>query len=213
MNLTIWHGELEAGVAHLAKSDRALHPYTLLFPLPTFQPHTNHYQELVESIISQQLSVKAAATITGRFVDLFGGTFPRPEDILAKDIDELRGAGLSGRKASYIRDLAEHVRSETLRFDRLDTQTNQEIIDMLTAVKGIGEWTAHMFLIFSMGRLDVLAHGDLGVRNAAKALYQLDSIPDKQTLENLAEQHGWRGYESIACWYLWKSLDNEPIRD
>ena len=213
MELELWRKRLGKGVAHIAARDTALQPYTLLFPLPTFQPHVNHYQELVESIISQQLSVKAAATITKRFVELFGGAFPSPEDIIAKDVDALRSAGLSGQKATYIRDLAEHVRTGTLRFDRLDYQTNQEIIEMLTAVKGIGEWTAHMFLIFSLGRLDVLAYGDLGVRNAAKALYRLETTPDKQALENLAEQHGWRGYESIACWYLWKSLDNEPIRD
>jgi DNA-3-methyladenine glycosylase II len=211
--LDTWRGRLESGVAQIAAKDESLQPFTLLFPVPTFSPHTNHYQELVESIISQQLSVKAATTITKRFVDLFGGEFPTPDDILAKDFDELRSVGLSGQKASYIRDLAGHVKSGQLTFDDLDSMTNQEIITMLIAVKGIGEWTAHMFLIFSMGRLDVLAYGDLGVRNAAKALYELETMPDKETLVNLSNRNGWQGYESIACWYLWKSLDNEPIRN
>ena len=213
MDLTTWRQQLESGVDHIKSRDTALKPYVLLFPLPTFQPHTNHYQELVESIISQQLSIKAAATITSRFVDLFGGTFPTPEQILGTNIEALRSVGLSAQKAAYIRDLADHVLTGRLRFDAIDDMTNDDIIAMLTDVKGIGEWTAHMFLIFSLGRLDVLAHGDLGVRNAARALYGLETLPDKAALENLAEQHGWRGYESIACWYLWKSLDNEPLKN
>jgi DNA-3-methyladenine glycosylase II len=212
MDTTEWSERLRAGVQYLAEHDEKLRPYTLLFPVPTFSPHIEHYQELVESIISQQLSVKAAATITARFVDLFGGTFPSPQQILEKDLETLRSVGLSGQKASYIRDLAEHVIAGSLTFERLENQSNKEIITMLTAVKGIGEWTAHMFLIFSLGRLDVLAHGDLGVKNAARQLYDLESQPDKTVLEHLAKTHGWQGNESIACWYLWKSLDNEPIK-
>jgi DNA-3-methyladenine glycosylase II len=212
MDLTTWQHQLRTGVAHIAGHDDKLRPLTIVFPEPTFHPHTNHYQELVESIISQQLSVKAAATITGRFVDLFAGTFPSPQQILVTDHDLLRSVGLSGQKATYIRDLASHVEAGLLVFDHLDELSNHEVIAMLTDVKGIGEWTAHMFLLFSLGRLDVLAHGDLGVRTAAKQLYGLEALPDKTALENLAEANGWRGYESIACWYLWKSLDNEPIK-
>jgi DNA-3-methyladenine glycosylase II len=210
MNLETWRAQLLEGVCSIASHDDALRPYTLLFPEPTFSPHTNHYQELVESIVSQQLSVKAAATITARFVALFGESFPTPVDILGADIETLRSAGLSGQKASYIRDLAQHILEGTLSFEGIEGKSNEDIIAMLTAVKGIGEWTAHMFLIFSMGRLDVLAHGDLGVRNAAKQLYGLEAMPDKEILTEIALNNGWQGYESIACWYLWKSLDNEP---
>ena len=209
MNTSAWQQQLEAGVAHIAK-DKALFPYTQLFPMPTILPHTNHYQELVESIISQQLSVKAAATITGRFVDLFGGNFPTPEQIVAKDIEELRSVGLSRPKAAYIRDLAEHVIDGRLRFTDLDLQSNDDIIQMLTGVKGIGEWTAHMFLIFSLGRLDVLAHGDLGIRNGIKQLYGFDHAPTPEEIKEIAKQQQWTPYESIACWYVWKSLENEP---
>ncbi len=179
------------------------------FGLPTFSPHGNYYQELVESIISQQLSVKAAATINRRFVDLFGH-FPTPEEILGKDFDELRSAGLSGQKTGYIRDLAQHVLDGSVRFDHLDTLSNDEIIAELTAVKGIGEWTVHMFLMFCMGRLDVLAYGDLGVRTGIMRLYELDALPDRKTVESIAQTNGWHPYASIACWYVWKSLDNEP---
>ena len=211
MDMTTWRQKLEDGVSTIAKNDDAIAPYTLIYPLPTFLPHDNHYQELVESIISQQLSVKAAATISKRFVDLFEGeSFPTPEQILEKDIEEMRAVGLSGQKASYIRDLAQHVIEGALRFDKLGEQTNQEIIDMLTSVKGIGEWTAHMFLIFSLGRLDVLAHGDLGIRNGVRELYGLDAMPTPDKVRLIAEARGWHPYESIACWYIWKSLDNEP---
>lgn len=206
----MWRKRLIAGVEQIATTDSVLHPYTLLFPVPSFSPHSNHYQELVESIISQQLSVKAAATITKRFVDLFGGQFPTPERILEKDIEELRAVGLSGQKASYIRDLAQHVIEGTLRFDGLEKLTNDEIVTMLTDVKGVGEWTAHMFLIFSLGRLDVLAYGDLGVRNGIRELYGLDHLPTPDEVKEIAHERGWSPYESIACWYVWKSLDNEP---
>lgn len=204
-----WQKELERGVEHIRKSDASLAPLIDVYGLPTFQPHGNYYQELVESIISQQLSVKAAATIAGRFVDLFGH-FPTPEEILQKDFDELRSVGLSGQKTGYIRDLAQHVTERRVRFDHLDKLSNEEIIAELTDVKGIGEWTVHMFLMFCMGRLDVLAHGDLGIRTGIMRLYQLNALPGKKVVEQTAKVNAWQPYSSIACWYIWKVLDNEP---
>lgn len=204
-----WQKQLKIGVEHIREHDALLAPLTITHGLPTFKPHGNYYQELVESIISQQLSVKAAATILGRFIDLFSH-FPAPEEILEKDFDVLRSAGLSGQKTSYIRDLAQHVIDGEVRFDHLDKLSNEEIITELTAVKGIGEWTVHMFLIFCMGRLDVLAYGDLGVRSGIMQLYGLDALPDKKTVEELAEANAWQPYASLACWYIWKVLDNEP---
>lgn len=208
-DMTRWQQQLRDGVVQIAR-DEALRPYTLLFPQPTIMPHENYYQELVESIISQQLSVKAAATITRRFVASFDETFPQPESIVQKSTEELRAVGLSGQKAAYITDLAERVIDGRLHFANIQDMTNTDVITMLTAVKGIGEWTAHMFLIFSLGRLDVLAHGDLGVRNGVKALYGLDHVPTPTEVIEIAEQQQWRPYESLACWYIWKSLDNEP---
>lgn len=204
-----WQKELETGVKHIRGNDALLSPFIEAHGLPTFAPHGNYYQELVESIISQQLSVKAAATILRRFIELFGH-FPRPEEILTRDFDELRGVGLSGQKTGYIRDLAQHVIEGKIRFDHLDTLPNGEIIAELTAVKGIGEWTAHMFLIFCMGRLNVLACGDLGIRTGIMRLYGLDALPDKKAIEQIAEVNAWQPYASIACWYVWKVLDNEP---
>src|SRR5690606_34508518 len=128
-------------------------------------------QSLVESIVSQQLSVKAAATILDRFKNLFVSDFPSPEEILEKDIEIFRAVGLSRQKASYIRDLAEKVIDGSIKFDHLDSLSNQEVIDELIQVKGVGVWTVHMFLMFCMGRLDVLPTGDLGIRNGIQKLY------------------------------------------
>lgn len=194
----------------LSAHDPHLKPVIAKHGLCTIEPHTNYYQDLVESIIGQQLSVKAAATITTRFKDLFGGHLPTPEEILAKDIEELRSAGLSRAKAAYVHDLAQHVVDGKVTFDHLPGLSNDEIIKELTDVKGIGEWTVHMFLMFCMGRPDVLAYGDLGIRNGIKQLYGLDHAPSPQEVQNIADTYGWHPYESIACWYIWRSLDNMP---
>lgn len=178
--------------------------------LCTIRPHHDYYRELVDSIVSQQLSVKAAAAIMKRFVDLFGGEFPTPEEILKKSADDYRGAGLSYAKAKYISDLAEHVINGTVKFDNLDKMSNEDIIRELTAVKGIGEWTVHMFLMFCMGRTDVLATGDLGIRNGVRSLYNLKSVPSPEEVQKIAKKHHWHPYESIACWYVWQSLKNTP---
>lgn len=199
-----------AAAKHLASSDAVLAPIIEAAGLPAIQPHDDYYWELVDSIISQQLSVKAAATIERRFVDLFGGSPPKPEQILTKSIDELRTAGLSQAKAIYIQDLAGHVVSGKVAFDKLDSQSNQEIINELTDVKGIGEWTAHMFLIFAMGRTDVLPTGDLGIKNGIQKLYGLSNQPGPEEIRAIANKNSWHPYDSIACWYIWHSLDNAP---
>jgi DNA-3-methyladenine glycosylase II len=204
-----WHDELLIGVEHLQTHDPRIAELITQFPAPTFRPHTDYYRELVESIISQQLSVKAAATITRRFIDSFGH-FPEPQEILDRDFEELRSVGLSGQKTNYIRDLAQKVLDGSVQFDHLDKVSNSDIIAELTAVKGIGEWTVHMFLIFCMGRFNVLATGDLGVRTGVMKLYGLDQLPSPADMMAIADRHNWRGYESIACWYVWKSLDNAP---
>ena len=195
---------------HLKVNDPLLAPVIDRFGLATIEPHTNYYPELVDAIISQQLSVKAAATIVSRFKDLFGSDWPTPEQILERDIEEFRSVGLSRAKAGYVQDLAAHVLDGSVSFDKLDSQSNDEITKELTAVKGIGEWTAHMFLLFCMGRTDVLAWGDLGVRSAIRKLYGFENLPTPDEVREVAATHGWHPYESIACWYLWKSLDNVP---
>jgi DNA-3-methyladenine glycosylase II len=206
-----WQTKLARGREHLITADPVLAAIIKQAPLPTFLPHGNYYQELVESIISQQLSVKAAATILGRFKGLFGDTFPAPEDILTKDIEIYRSVGLSRQKATYIRDLAQRVLDGSVQFDHLDQLSNQEVIKELTSIKGVGVWTVHMFLLFCMGRLDVLPTGDLGIKNGIQKLYGLEKRPLEADIEALALQQHWHPYESIASWYVWHSLDNKPV--
>jgi DNA-3-methyladenine glycosylase II len=202
--------DLQKAANHLSRHDPILTPIIKHAGLPTLKPHRNYYWELVDSIISQQLSVKAAASIEKRFRDLFGKDFPEPDEILARSVEELRSVGLSRPKANYIRDLAQHIVDGKLKFDRFDQQSNHEIIAELTDVKGIGEWTAHMFLIFCMGRLDILATGDLGIKNGIRKLYGFEDIPTPEQIEELATRNHWHPYESVACWYIWHSLDNKP---
>lgn len=200
---------LSIGAKHLRASDPILEIIIKRAGLSTITPHKNYYQELVESIISQQLSVKAAATIQKRFLDLFeGGDFPTPAEILKKDIEQLRAVGLSRQKASYIQDLALKVIEETVRFNHLDALTNDEVIAELTQIKGVGVWTVHMFLMFCMGRLDVLPVGDLGIKNGIQKLYDLDTSPTPEVIQNIATANNWHPYESIASWYVWHSLNN-----
>jgi DNA-3-methyladenine glycosylase II len=159
--------------------------------------------------VGQQLSVRAARAIYGRMIERFGGRTPSPREILDDDPEELRAAvGLSRAKVAFLRSLAEHVLDGELELDRLEQLPDEEILTELTAVKGLGTWTAHMFLIFQLERPDVLAVGDLGVRRAVQRAYGLDELPSADELERLAEP--WRPYRSVACRLLWRSLDNAP---
>lgn len=203
----------EEAARHLSEHDPVLAPVIAKYGLCTITPHTDYYQDLVESIIGQQLSVKAAGSIRDRFKALFGGRLPSPEEILTKDAETLRGIGFSWAKANYVRDLAQHVIDGKVTFDHLPDLSNEEIIAELTDVKGIGEWTVHMFLMFCMGRTDILAHGDLGIKNGMKLLYGLDHAPSPQEIKDIAEKNSWHPYESIACWYVWQSLDNKPVNN
>ncbi len=169
----------------------------------------DHYGALVRSITGQQLSVLAARAIYGRLTARFDGRPPTPAEILADDPDELRAAaGLSRAKVGYLRSLAEHVLSGELELERLDELGDDDVIAELVAVKGLGVWTAHMFLMFHLERPDVLAVGDLGIRRAIERAYGLDGLPDAPTIEKLAEP--WRPHRTLACRYLWRSLANEP---
>ncbi|CAN5231117.1 DNA-3-methyladenine glycosylase [soil metagenome] len=166
------------------------------------------YGALLRSIVGQQLSTKAARTIYERLIGLYGGQTPAPDQIVATDAEELRGVGLSRAKAAYLRSLAEHVIEGELELDRLNELPDEEVIAQLTAVKGLGPWTAHMFLIFHLRRPDVLPVGDLGVRRAVQLAYGMKDLPSAAELERIAER--WRPYRSLASLYLWRSLDNEP---
>jgi DNA-3-methyladenine glycosylase II len=197
-------------IQHLTQHDPALASIIASSSLPTFHPHTHYYQALVESIIGQQLSVSAAHAIRERFKALSKNGFPTPEEIIDYTVEELRGIGLSRPKAAYIQDLAKHVIDRTIQLETFDTFSNEKIISELTAVKGIGEWTAHMFLIFCMGRLDVLPAGDLGIRNGIAKLYDVGHVPSPLEVAAIADRHQWHPYESVASWYIWRSLGNTP---
>lgn len=205
---------MEAPDAHLHRADPVL--ARLIDdggPLP-LEPDSRGrpadlYGALVRTIAGQQLSVKAARAIWTKLIARFDGRTPTPEEILADDPDALRvAAGFSHAKVRYLRSLAEHVVSGELQLDRLAELPDEEVLRELTAVKGIGEWSAHMFLMFSLHRPDVLAAGDLGIRNAVRDAYGLAAPPGPAELEQIAEP--WRPYRTRACLYLWRSLDNEP---
>jgi len=202
---------LTAAKKHLISADPVLAAViTASGANPPFTPHTNYYQALVGSIISQQLSVKAAFAIETRFKELFDGAFPSPEQLIKKNDEVLRSVGISRPKIRYIKDLAHHILEGTVQFETLDSLSNEAIIQELTQVKGIGEWTVHMFLMFCMGRLDVLPVGDLGIRNGIRRLYNLSEIPSPDDVTAIAIAHSWHPYESVASWYVWHSLDNAP---
>jgi DNA-3-methyladenine glycosylase II len=169
----------------------------------------DHYGALVRAIVGQQLSVSAARAIYGRLTARFGERPPTPQEIIADEPEELRAAaGLSRAKVGYLRSLAEHVISGELELERLDDLSDEDVILELTAVKGLGVWSAQMFLMFHLERPDVLPVGDLGVRRAIERAYALDALPDASAMERIAEP--WRPHRTLACRYLWRSLQNEP---
>jgi len=167
------------------------------------------YGALLRAIVGQQLSTKAARTIYGRILDLFDGATPPPERLLEAEEADLRGAGLSGRKVEYIRDLASHVLSGELELDRLGELSDEEVVDEIVAVRGLGVWTAEMFLLFHLERPDVLSGGDLGIRKAVQIEYGLDEMPTPTRVLEIGEP--WRPHRSLASLYLWESLANTPV--
>jgi DNA-3-methyladenine glycosylase II len=166
------------------------------------------YGALLRAIVGQQLSTKAARTIYLRVIDIFGGTTPSPEQLLKANESDLRGAGLSGRKVEYVRDLAAHILSGELEADRLDQLSDEEAVAELVAVRGLGQWTAEMFLIFHLERPDVLSGGDLGIRKAVQIEYGLKEMPKPERVLEIGEP--WRPHRSLASLYLWESLAAVP---
>ncbi|MDQ3725669.1 MAG: DNA-3-methyladenine glycosylase [Actinomycetota bacterium] len=166
------------------------------------------YGALLRAIIGQQLSTKAARTIYLRVLELFGGATPSPEQLLEASEEELRACGLSGRKTEYVRDLASHVIGGELELDRLEQLGDEEVIEEIVAVRGLGRWTAEMFLIFHLERPDVLSGGDLGIRKAIQIEYGLEEMPPPKQVLEIGEP--WRPYRSLASLYLWESLAATP---
>jgi DNA-3-methyladenine glycosylase II len=170
---------------------------------------TDPFHALLHAIIAQQLSTKAAKTIEGRFSALFDGG-PTPAGVARVSGEELRAVGLSSQKIKYLRDLCTRILDGSLKLETLEAMTDDEVIAALTSVKGIGRWTAEMFLMFRLHRPDVLPVGDLGIVKAVQRAYKLRTLPSPQRLTKIGET--WRPYRSVACWYLWASLSTAPIK-
>lgn len=167
------------------------------------------YGALLRAIVGQQLSTKAARTIYGRVLELFGGATPSPARLLEAGEEDLRAVGLSGRKVEYVRDLATHVLDGELELDRLGELGDEEVIEEIVAVRGLGVWTAEMFLLFHLERPDVLSGGDLGIRKAVQVEYGLKEMPAPGRVLEIGEP--WRPHRSLASLYLWESLANTPV--
>jgi DNA-3-methyladenine glycosylase II len=172
--------------------------------------HVDPFRALLHAIIGQQLSTKAAATIVRRFMDLLNGR-PTPTAIARLTDAEMRAVGISGQKVRYIRDLCARLSDGSLDLHALRVLSDDQVVEALTQVKGIGRWTAEMFLMFRLQRPDVLPVGDLGIVKAVQRAYRLRSAPTADRLTRIGER--WRPYRSVACWYLWASLDNAPTND
>ena len=167
-----------------------------------------HFEHVARSIVYQQLSGKAAGTIHGRMLELFDGRAPTPIELLHTPDTSLRGVGLSGRKAEYLKDLAQRSHEGSLPVESLHTLDDAGVIETLTAVRGIGEWTAQMFLMFRLGRPDVLPILDLGVQKAVQLLYGLRKLPSPERVATIGAR--WAPHRTVASWYLWRRVDDPP---
>ena len=199
---------MRKAILHLKKSDPILRaiiervgPYKIEYGEPTFH-------SLAESILYQQLNGKAAVVIFNRFIEQTGDPVT-PEGILKLSDAQMRAVGLSKQKTAYLRDLAQKTKDGLLNFERLGEMSNEEVIEHLTQVKGIGVWTAHMFLMFTLRRPDILPTGDYGIQAAMKKHYRKRRWPKPKDMEKIAKS--WAPYRSVACWYLWRSMDIKTL--
>ncbi len=191
---------------HLSHADKRMEKLIDKFGPPNFNLMNNYYESLVRSIVYQQLSGKAASIIYERFLDLFVfDIYPEPKDILAVSIETLRSSGLSYQKVNYIRDLSEKWQDGTMNLTDIDSMTDEEISSELIKVKGIGQWTADMFLMFTLGRPDVFPFGDLGIQKGVMILTNMNRLPTQKEMERKTKK--WQPYRTVAAWYLWKLVD------
>ena len=198
--------EIENGIIHLSFNDEQLRKIILICGKCKLAPRKNYYHALLGAIVGQQLSTYAAGTIYKRFINFFSNK-PAPETILNTPDIELRKLGLSNAKVKYVKDLSVKIITKEISLKNLATKSDQEIIAQLTKVNGIGEWTVHMFLIFTLARIDVLPVKDLGLRRAIMNVYKLRKLPDEKKVYQISKANKWSPYNSIASWYLWRSLE------
>lgn len=197
-----------AAVAHLRRRDPVMRGLIDRVGRFTLRPQRERFRLLIRAIISQQISTKAARSIRRRVEALVRPQRPTAARLAEVPPEQLRSAGLSPQKAGYVHDLCEKVAGGVVRLRTIGRLSDEEAIEELTQVKGIGRWTAQMFLIFALGRLDVLPHDDLGLRSALRELYDLSELPDKATCHEIAEP--WRPYASVATWYCWRHCESAP---
>jgi DNA-3-methyladenine glycosylase II len=196
-------------VTHLKKTDPKMaavieHVGPCRFTLRT---EGTHFDAVARAIVYQQLSGKAAATIHGRFTALLSGNTPVAAQLLALSDDVLKGAGISRQKAGYLRDLASRVHNGSVPIDTLHELSNDEIVQALTSIKGVGQWTAQMFLMFRLGRPDILPELDLGIQKGIQRAYGLRKLPTPERVRQIGAK--WAPYRTVASWYLWRLLDGE----
>ena len=196
----------EIALRHLNNVDQRMEKLIDKFGPPNFNLMNNYYESLIRSIVYQQLSGKAASIIYERFLDLFVfDIYPEPKDILAVSIETLRSSGLSYQKVNYIQDLSEKWQDGTMNLTNIDSMTDEEISSELIKVKGIGQWTADMFLMFTLGRPDVFPFGDLGIQKGVMILTNMNRLPVQKEMERKTKK--WQPYRTVAAWYLWKLVD------
>jgi len=199
---------INSAVQHLSKNDKVLSTIIKNIGIINLTRQKKYFNLLLGSIISQQLSIYAAASIQKRFLEFFKND-PQPEYILQTDDLALRSIGLSYSKVKYVKDLSQKFLSGEVKLKGLAKMSDDEIIAELTKVKGIGVWTSHMFLIFTLGRLNILPFGDLGIRKSIMVNYRLKNLPDEKRIKLIAKNNNWHPYCSIASLYLWRSLDTK----
>lgn len=201
---------IEAAIAHLKQHDK-FRAIIESVHVPDFTPSRRVYYDLLESIVSQQLSVKAASTIFNRFLALFPDNYPHPELVAAFSIEQLRSVGLSNQKAAYLQNVASFSQQHDLENHNWDSMSDTDIIAFLTQIKGVGKWTSEMILIFTIGRPDIFPIDDLGIQQAMARLYGLDE-KDKQAKQKMIElAEAWRPYRTIASRYLWRWKDSVAL--
>lgn len=200
--------KLKLALDHLSKNDKTLSTIIKNNGICNLTPRKDFFNSLLEAIAGQQLSVKAADAIIGKFYAHFGKN-PFPGDILKESHDKMRQLGLSNAKVKYIKDLSQKMVDKEILLDGIERKSDAEIMEELTRVKGIGEWTVHMFLIFTLARQDILPTGDLGLKKALFNNYKLKEMPGKEEMIKISKKKGWAPYNSLASLYLWKSLDNK----
>lgn len=203
------NNEIDKALQHLSVKDKTLLRIIKKSPKCNLTAHRRYYLSLLKAIVGQQLSVASARAINNRFMQFYGGN-PRPEKILSTKDEKLRELGLSYAKIKYVKDLSLKIVNKEISFRNLNKKTDDQIIEEFTKVKGVGVWTVHMFLMFTLGRLNVLPVGDLGIKKAIMLNYGLKKMPTEENVKQIATKNNWSPYNSVAAWYLWRSLQMKP---